>query len=111
MTVYVDDMNASFGRMIMCHMIADTEDELHAMADKIGVARKWYQKDHYDISLSKRAEAVRLGAVEITFRDAGLMMMDRRRRRDPTAPLLTVAEAMERINARHAAKVAGEGRE
>lgn len=53
----------------MCHMIADTERELHAMADKIGVARRWYQVQasapHYDICRSKRALAVKLGAVEI----------------------------------------------
>ncbi len=40
MTVYVDDMEAEFGNMIMCHMIADTHDELIAMADAIGVDRK-----------------------------------------------------------------------
>lgn len=83
MTVYVDDMKASFGRMVMCHMIADTDDELHAMADKIGVARKWHQKppksdSHYDIALSKRALAVAAGAVEITLRQAGTMNMRRR---------------------------------
>jgi hypothetical protein len=87
MTVYVDDMCAHFGRLIMCHMIADTEAELHAMADAIGVARRWYQRDHYDIALSKRAQAVALGAQEITWRDCGLMTV--RRRRDPHAPLLT----------------------
>ena len=59
MSVYVDDMRAPFGRMIMCHMIADTSDELHAMAARIGVARKWCQypstsKEHYDIALSKQ---------------------------------------------------------
>lgn len=72
MTVYVDDMSASYGRMKMCHMIADTEEELHAMADKIGVQRKWYQgppktrHKHYDIALSKKELAVKYGAVEIT---------------------------------------------
>lgn len=69
MTVYVDDMRASFGRMKMCHMIADNENELHAMADKIGVARRWYQVQashpHYDVCMSKRALAVKHGAVEI----------------------------------------------
>ena len=55
MTVYVDDMKARFGRMVMCHMIADTEEELHVMADRIVVARRWHQGDHYDIALSKRA--------------------------------------------------------
>ncbi len=43
MTVYVDDMQAQYGRMKMCHMIADTDEELHAMADLIGIARKWWQ--------------------------------------------------------------------
>ena len=76
MPVYVDDMRAGFGRMVMCHMVADTEAELHAMADKIGVARKWYQYPHksryphYDIGLSKRALAVAAGAQEITMREA-----------------------------------------
>lgn len=74
MTVYVDDMRAKFGRMVMCHMIADSEAELHAMADRIGVARRWHQGDHYDISLGKRARAVELGAREITWRECGLMM-------------------------------------
>lgn len=73
MTVYVDNMRAQYGRMIMCHMIADDEAELHAMADRIGVARWWHQGDHYDICLSKRAKAVAAGAVEITQRQAGCM--------------------------------------
>lgn len=76
MAVYVDDMRAGYCRMVMCHMVADTEDELHAMADKIGVDRKWYQYPkksrypHYDIALSKRALAVAAGAQEIRWRDA-----------------------------------------
>lgn len=76
MAVYVDDMRAGFGRMVMCHMVADTEAELHAMADKIGVDRKWYQYPkksrypHYDIALSKRALAVEAGAQEIRWRDS-----------------------------------------
>lgn len=78
MTVYVDDMRASYGRLIMCHMIADTDDELHAMAAKIGVQRKWHQappkhRSHYDIALSKRALAVAAGAIEITWRQTAAM--------------------------------------
>lgn len=82
MTVYVDDMRARYGRMIMCHMIADTEDELHAMADSIGVARRWYQGDHYDICLTKRAIAVHLGALEVTRRDLARIVMRQRRLRN-----------------------------
>ena len=78
MTVYVDDMRAKFGRMVMCHMLADTIDELHAMADTIGVARKWFQSSasspHYDIALSKRSLAVAAGAQEITRQELGPML-------------------------------------
>jgi hypothetical protein len=79
MSVYVDDMRAQFGRMVMCHMVADTADELHSMAARIGVDRRWVQhpgtpKEHYDISLSKRALAVQHGAIEITMRDVGRML-------------------------------------
>jgi hypothetical protein len=84
MAVYVDDMKAKFGRMVMCHMLADTTDELLSMADKIGVARKWIQypgtpKEHFDIALSKRAKAIAAGAVEITWRRAGEITLARYR--------------------------------
>lgn len=78
MTVYVDDMHrlpmGSYGRLKMSHMIADTSEELFAMADKIGVARKWLQypgtsREHFDIAMSKRKLAVEHGAVEITVRE------------------------------------------
>jgi Protein of unknown function (DUF4031) len=83
MSVYVDDMRAPFGRMVMCHMVADTTEELLAMADRIGVARKWIQKagtthEHFDISLGRRALAVRAGAVEITSSDLGRILRARR---------------------------------
>ena len=32
MAVYVDDMKWPFKGMMMCHMLADTSEELHAMA-------------------------------------------------------------------------------
>jgi hypothetical protein len=55
--------------MIMCHMVADTVAELHAMADRIGVARRWFQSHsalpHYDVCLAKRALALQFGAIEI----------------------------------------------
>lgn len=84
MTVYVDDMKARYGRMVMCHMLADTDEELHAMADRIGVARRWWQSpaktsgSHYDIALVKRALAVEFGAVGITWKQAGAMNARRR---------------------------------
>lgn len=81
MAVFVDDMHkvpmGRFGRMKMCHMIADTTEELLAMADRIGLDRRWIQKpgtphEHFDVSLAKRAEAVKAGAVEITMRELAM---------------------------------------
>lgn len=72
--VYVDNMNASFGRMRMCHMIADTTEELLDMCDKIGVNKKWIQdagtyQEHFDICLSKKKKAVEFGATEVSMRE------------------------------------------
>lgn len=83
MTVYVDDFKAAYGRMHMNHMIADTDEELHAMADQIGVQRKWHQNtisgSHYDIATSKRELAIAAGAVPITVRQAAMMTKKRRK--------------------------------
>lgn len=70
MTVYVDNMRTGYRQMVMCHMLADSESELHTMADQIGIKRQWYQGDHYDICLSKRTLALKAGAIEITARQA-----------------------------------------
>lgn len=69
MSVYVDDVRIRYGRMMMCHMWADSLDELLAMARKIGVAEKWLQRPpkaswvHFDICHSKKKRAVAEGAI------------------------------------------------
>lgn len=83
MAVYVDDMRARYRRMVMSHMIADSEDELHAMADKIGVRRRWHQNpgcasSHYDVCQAMRELAVQHGAIKITLRQAAAMVARRR---------------------------------
>jgi Protein of unknown function (DUF4031) len=71
--VYVDSANIKYGRMTMCHMLADSLEELHEMADRIGVNRKWFQSKasspHYDICLSKKALALQFGAKEVGRRE------------------------------------------
>lgn len=70
MSVYIDRSENRFGRMVMCHMIADTPSELHAMAERIGLERRWFQKPpkasfwHYDVSKGKRLLAVESGAID-----------------------------------------------
>ena len=70
MAVYVDDAYIPFGRYKMCHMYADTHEELINMSDKIEVDRTWIQypgtyKEHFDIAKSKRKLAVEHGAIEV----------------------------------------------
>ena len=75
MSVYVDRCQAAHvagapRAKSWCHMIADTPDELHAMASSIGLRREWFQAappasfPHYDLTATRRKEAVKLGAVE-----------------------------------------------
>jgi hypothetical protein len=70
--VYVDEAIWPYGRMVMCHMFADHVEDLHEMAARIGIARRWFQDKpgfpHYDICKSKRQAAVEKGAVEVSSR-------------------------------------------
>lgn len=51
-----------------CHMWADTEEELHVMADKLKLKRSWFQAKpflaHYDLTPGRREAAIRAGALE-----------------------------------------------
>jgi hypothetical protein len=92
MPVYVDNARIPFVRKDLGlfqptyrlnHLWADSLEELFAMADRIGVKRKWLQRPrgtlgpdgkplqgmdaswvHFDITASKRALAVKYGAIE-----------------------------------------------
>lgn len=67
MSVYIDSANIKYGRMVMCHMIADTLDELHTMAEAIGMKREWFQDKgkfmHYDVCKMRKKKALELGAI------------------------------------------------
>jgi hypothetical protein len=68
----------------MCHMLADSLSELHAMAAAIGMNRAWFQPfsfPHYDIAKGRREDAVRRGAVEVSRQEVAAIM--RRLRADP----------------------------
>lgn len=80
MSVYVDDAfeGEHWGRWQGGgHMQADTLEELHALAEQLGLKRSWLQtrpgrpwRDHYDLTGDKRERAISLGAIPITARDA-----------------------------------------
>lgn len=73
MSVYVDELRSAPPRAPRCfrdgacHMTADTLDELHEMARRIGMRREWFQDHplapHYDLTLRRRAHALTHGAL------------------------------------------------
>jgi hypothetical protein len=68
-----------------CHLIAAGDlEELHAFAKKLGLRREWFQGraswPHYDLTPSKRAKALALGAIEVSaIEEAGARMAVKRR--------------------------------
>lgn len=75
MTVFVDSavFKKAHGRKRYCHLGADTEEELHAFAAKIGLKRHFFHRSarhlHYDLAEEKRAVAVAAGALEISSKE------------------------------------------
>lgn len=81
MAVYVDKIREYPREMIKnlarhngskwCHMWADSLEELHEIAKCIGMKRSWFQDKkrlkHYDLVPSKRALAIKYGAVEMSY--------------------------------------------
>ncbi|MBB1087086.1 DUF4031 domain-containing protein [Lysobacter sp. SG-8] len=70
MTVYVDDaVNLWRGRR-WAHLMADTLDELHDFAAKLGIPRHAFQDKtsgaHYDVPADLREQALRLGAMPVS---------------------------------------------
>src|SRR6266487_6591438 len=90
MAVYVDDSNIQAtvpnGRARhtsqWSHLFADTQQELHEFAEKLGLRRSYFQPGrprgdgspsphwHYDLTAGKRQQAIRLGAQPVTSREA-----------------------------------------
>jgi Protein of unknown function (DUF4031) len=53
-------------------MTADTLEELHTLAAKIGMKRRWFQNGrvpHYDLTPARREAALAAGAVFVSARE------------------------------------------
>lgn len=87
MTVYVDNIS-TWPTTIRCfkggscHLVADTVEELHGFAAKLGLRRGWFQPSswpHYDLTPARREKAVALGAIPVTGRWLAQWRVEKRR--------------------------------
>jgi uncharacterized protein DUF4031 len=91
MSVYVDPLfstehlkSAKWRYSQSCHLTSDSHDELMAFARRLGLKAAWLQhggrhSEHFDLTVSKRAQAVSLGAKELTMHEAGEQLVTRMR--------------------------------
>jgi len=84
---YVDTVrsypNAGLRFTEFCHLLADTRDELHDMADALGIPRRFFQEHpwrwHHDLPEHLRPLAIELGAVEMDIHEVGALLGRRKR--------------------------------
>ncbi len=94
MSVYVDEFKHYGPTKIRCfkagssHMTADTLEELHALAARIGLQREWFQPHwsapHYDLTESKREKALAAGAVFVPAREQARKRVEARNSAAPS---------------------------
>lgn len=52
------------------HLVSDTSfDELHGFATRLGMPRRTFQGDHYDIPTDMRLRAIEMGAIPVDSRE------------------------------------------
>lgn len=69
MAIFVDKLR-QYRKQSYCHMMSDTSiSELHHFAVRLGIARHWFDRDHYDLREDDRRKAVIAGAKEVSTRD------------------------------------------
>lgn len=78
MTVYIDDAVTLWRGQRWAHLMADTLDELHAFAARLGLPKRAFQDRrsgaHYDVNADTRSIALALGAMPISrHRDRALV--------------------------------------
>lgn len=84
-----DDAPRAFRNKLSCHMLADTHEELMAIARRIGLRPEWVQasgtyREHFDLTPSRRASAVVNGAAELTLSEMGWLLQERRAKEEET---------------------------
>ena len=105
MTVYVDPLLPVYAPTApacfrdagaACHLFADTPQELHGFAARLGLDKAWFQDrnrrkqrvtPHYDLTPGMRARAVGLGAMEIEYKEVVEIIRKYRAAKDDDEPI------------------------
>lgn len=75
MTVYIDPPTWPGHGLLWSHLVSDLSyAELHAFAHRLGVSRRAFERDHYDLPGHRYADAVRAGAVEVSSRQVVVLL-------------------------------------
>ncbi|MGN2253202.1 DUF4031 domain-containing protein [Frateuria sp. GZRe12] len=65
--VYVDSEYIVWRGKTWCHLVADSTDELHAFARRLGLRASWFQSKnrypHYDVTQFLQQRALAMGAI------------------------------------------------
>ena len=85
MAVLVDDAIWPWRGRLWAHLVSDTSvDELHAFAERLGIPRRAFQGDHYDVTDELRDCAIAEGARAVTAREIVLALRASGLRKHPT---------------------------
>ena len=86
MAILVDDAVWPWRGRLWAHLVSDTSiDELHAFAERLGIPRRAFQGDHYDVTDELRDCAIAEGARAVTSRDVVRALRAAGLRKHPTA--------------------------
>lgn len=70
MAVLVDDAIWPWRGRLWAHLVSDvSHEELHAFAAGLGLPRRIFQADHYDVPAELRERALALGAEAVSARE------------------------------------------
>ena len=86
MTILVDDAVWPWRGRLWAHLVSDSSiDELHAFAERLGIPRRAFQGDHYDVTDELRDCAIAEGARAVTSRDVVRALRAAGLRKHPTS--------------------------
>ena len=86
MAILVDDAVWPWRGRLWAHLVSDTSiDELHMFAERLGIPRRAFQGDHYDVTDELRDCAIAEGARAVTSRDVVRALRAAGLRKHPTA--------------------------